>query len=109
MTSLLNEKLIITHNFQVILHAQHAVETTAGSVAIRSPSADTDIFVIAVDLLASPRVYLDFGIGKHRKGCGLKRSKSLTNSRIASLVSMPLQETTMFPHSLGKGNRHVTK
>ena len=73
MTSLLNEKLIITHNFQVILHAQHAVETTAGSVAIRSPSADTDIFVIAVDLLASPRVYLDFGIGKHRKGLWLEK------------------------------------
>ena len=64
MTLLLNKKLIITHNFQVILHAQDAVETTAGSVVIRSP-ADTDIFVIAVALLSSPRVYLDFGVGKH--------------------------------------------
>ena len=73
MTSILNEKLIITHSFQVILHAQDAVETTAGSVVIRAPSADADIFVIAVALLSSPRVHLDFGIGKHRKGLWLEK------------------------------------
>ena len=73
MTSLLNKKLIITHNFQVILHPRDAVETTTGSVVIRSPAADTDIFVIAVTLLSYPRVYLDFGVGKHRKGLWLEK------------------------------------
>ena len=67
MTSLLNKKLFTTHNFQVILHAQDAVETTAGSVVIQSPSADTNIFVIAVALLSSARIYLIFGVGKHQK------------------------------------------
>ena len=55
------------------MHAQDAIETTAGSVVIRSPSANTDIFVITVALLSSPRVYLDFGVGKHRKGLWLEK------------------------------------
>ena len=57
MTLLLNKKLIITHNFQVILHAQDAVETTVGSVVIRSPCADTDIFVIAVASIFSKSIF----------------------------------------------------
>ena len=42
-------------------------------MVIRSPFAETDVFVIAVALLSSPRVYWDFGVGKHRKGLWLEK------------------------------------
>ena len=109
MASLLNKKVIITHNFQVILHAQDAVETTAGSVVIRSPSADTDIFVILSLFYLLQEHIWSLGLESTEKDCGLKRSKSVTTSRSSSLVSMRLQGTTMFHYSLGIGNGHVAK
>ena len=38
---------------------------------VRSPSGDTDIFVILLNKLLEHRVYLDYGNGKHRKGLWL--------------------------------------
>ena len=53
--------------FKVILHCQHALETTEGTIVIRSPSGDTDIIIIALALLESSRVFFDNGTGKYRK------------------------------------------
>ena len=57
---------------KVILHCQHAIETTEGPVVLRSPSGDTDIFVIAVCLINTPeRIFFDYGNGKNRKALWL--------------------------------------
>ena len=56
------------------MHAHDAIQSTNGSVLIRSPSGDTDIFVIAVALISSsPRLCLDYGVGKNRKTINLKK------------------------------------
>ena len=58
---------------KVILHTIHALsETPSLKVVIRSPSADTDIFVIALGVINERnRVYLDYSVGKNRKGSWL--------------------------------------
>ncbi|KAG1656355.1 hypothetical protein GQR58_024005 [Nymphon striatum] len=43
-------------------------EDPSSKVVIPSPSGDTDILVLAVALLDSYRVYLDYGKGKLRRG-----------------------------------------
>ena len=59
---------------KLILHSLHAL-ATGSSVILRSPSADTDIMVIAFSIIwtDSDRLYVDYGSGQHRKGLLLKR------------------------------------
>ena len=57
---------------KVILHCYHSMqEYSSSKVALRSPSGDTDILILAVSLLDINRVYLDYGKGKLRKGIWL--------------------------------------
>ena len=53
----------------VILHSLRAL-ATGSSVILRSPSADTDIMVIAISLILadSKKLYIAYGSGQHRKG-----------------------------------------
>ena len=54
---------------KVILHCHHSLQESPNSkVVLRSPSGDTDIFVLASSLLDPTRIYLDYGKGKLRKG-----------------------------------------
>ncbi|KAG1711251.1 hypothetical protein GQR58_002553 [Nymphon striatum] len=54
---------------KVILHSYKSMqEDPSSKVVLRSPSGDTDILVLAVALLDSNRVYLDYGKGKLRRG-----------------------------------------
>ena len=56
---------------KLILHWSQALNThPLKKVIIRSPSGDTDIFVIVLNQLLDEqdRVYLDYGNGMHRKG-----------------------------------------
>ena len=54
---------------KVILHSYQSMEEDPSSkVVLRSPSRDTDILVLAVALLDSNQVYLDYGRGKLRRG-----------------------------------------
>ena len=54
---------------RLILHARDALQSTTSDVYIYSPSADTDIIVLAVSLLhdESHRVYIADGSGKGLK------------------------------------------
>jgi len=73
---------------KVILHCQHAIETTEGSVVLRSPSGDTDIFVLAVSLIDTPEgIYLDYGNGKNRKGVWLHHV-SISDNMKKSLIGL---------------------
>ena len=57
---------------KVVLHAIHALGETTGNICIRSPSGDTDIFVIALAKIAEKnRIKMDYGNGKNRKGVWL--------------------------------------
>ena len=58
---------------KLILHPLQALVT--GSVILRSPSADTDIMVIAFSIIQtdSNRLYVDYGSGQHRKSLLLNR------------------------------------
>ena len=52
---------------KVILHTISILENTSVKVHLRSPSADTDILIIALALVTSPnRVFFDNGTGKNR-------------------------------------------
>ena len=54
---------------KVILHCQHSLQESLNSkVVLRSPSGDTNIFVLASSLLDPTRIYLDYGKGKLQKG-----------------------------------------
>ena len=54
---------------KVILYSLHAL-ATGSSVILLSPSADTDIMVIAISLIRvdSENLYVDYGSGQHMKG-----------------------------------------
>ena len=59
---------------KVILHCRYALEEKDMNVIIiRSPSAVTDILIIAVSLLQEEnhRIFLDYGTGTNRKGIWL--------------------------------------
>ena len=59
---------------KVILHCHHSLQESPNSkVVLRSPSGDTDIFVLASSLLDPTRIYLDYGKGKLRKGFWLNQ------------------------------------
>ena len=55
---------------KLILHCLHALtQHPSKKVVIRSPSADIDILVILLNMVEEQsKVYLDFGVGLHRKG-----------------------------------------
>ena len=53
---------------KVVLHALHIVRSSIGNICIRSPSGDTDIFVIALGLIEErSRIKFDYGNGSNRK------------------------------------------
>ena len=53
---------------KVVLHALSVLSTSNDNVCIRSPSGDTDIFVIALGTIAQrSRVKFDYGNGSNRK------------------------------------------
>ena len=59
---------------KVIPHCYHSMqEDPSSKVALRSPSGNTDILVLATALLDYNRVYLDYGKGKLRKGFWLNQ------------------------------------
>ena len=70
---------------KVILHCNHALKEDSKSVVVlRSPSADTDIFILAACLLNPAKIYLDYGKGKQRKGFWLnKLGKDVTKYKAA--------------------------
>ena len=41
---------------KVILHSLHAINTTEGSIILRSPSGDTDTMIIAISLIDTSKV-----------------------------------------------------
>jgi len=54
---------------KVIPHCSHVLkENPEAKVILRSPSADTDIFVLAACLLNPTKIFLYYGKGKTRKG-----------------------------------------
>ena len=58
---------------KVVLHALHALSTSQSNVCIRSPSGDTDIFVIALGRMEEKdRVKFDYGNGNNRKEIWLR-------------------------------------
>lgn len=57
---------------KVVLHALDALSANTGNVAIRSPSGDTDIFVIALGIVNErSRLKFDYGSGTNRKAIWL--------------------------------------
>ena len=59
---------------KLVLHSLHTL-AIGSSVILRSPSADTDVMVIAFSIIRtdSDRLYVDYGSGQHRKGLLLNR------------------------------------
>jgi len=58
---------------KVVLHTIDAL-SRGGNVVIRSPSGDTDIFVIALGIVNDlPKVRFDYGAGKNRKSIWLDK------------------------------------
>ena len=59
----------------MILHALQVLKQSNLFVMLRSPSGDTDIFVLALGLISelnhSERLYYDYGNGNNRKGTWL--------------------------------------
>ena len=70
---------------KVVLHTLHALsENNETKVVIRSPSGDTDILVIALGIISQrERVYVDNGIGNHRKQLSLNEIDMEDNHRKA--------------------------
>ena len=53
---------------KVVLHCQHALQSTSADIVVRSPSGDTDIVVLMVSLIRDQmqKVFIDNGSGKNR-------------------------------------------
>ena len=58
---------------KVILHCLDALNTPESTVVLRSPSADTDIMVLAITIIRQfcERLFFDYGSGKNRKAVRL--------------------------------------
>jgi hypothetical protein len=70
------ESLVSNHeeaDIKMILHCLYALKEKDTTVILRSPSADTDIMILAVNLLQEEnhRIFIDFGTGNNRKGMWL--------------------------------------
>ena len=57
---------------KVILHFRHVINTTEGSIILRSPSGNTDIMIIAISLFVrSKHALVDYENDKIREGVWL--------------------------------------
>ena len=71
---------------KVILYSAHVISTTEGSIILRSSSGDSDIMIIAINLIDSSKcVLVDYGNGKNRKGVWLN-SVDLDDNIRAALI-----------------------
>ena len=71
---------------KVILYSAHVISTTEGSIILRSSSGDSDIMIIAINLIDSSKcVLVDYGNGKNRKGVWLN-SVDLNDNIRAALI-----------------------
>ena len=69
---------------KVILYSAHVISTTEGSIILRSSSGDSDIMIIAINLIDSSKcVLVDYGNGKNRKGVWLNSIDLDDNIRAA--------------------------
>ena len=80
------------------------LHATGSSVILRSPSADTDIMVIAISLIRadSEIIYVDYGSGQHRKGLMLS-SVDFSSREKDAIIGFHS------PHFLGKERQHAGK
>ena len=74
---------------KIVLHSlQDLEEFLVSKIYLRSPSADTDILVIALTLISSMqlnRVCFDYGVGKHRS-CLLLSDYQLPEDKRKALI-----------------------
>ena len=71
-----------------MLYSAHVISTTEGSIILRSSSGDSDIMIIAINLIdSSKRVLVDYGNGKNRKGVWLN-SIDLDDNIRAALIGL---------------------
>ena len=85
----INEELFLNQeeDTKVTLHCHHSLQYNPScKVVLRSPSADTDMLILAASFLENRRTYIDYGNGKLRIGFWLNQINTINENLKKPLI-----------------------